>query len=252
MIELVRAELLKVWTTRLWIGMAIGAVGLTGLSTILFLALAHSANAQANGIHPIETAEDLRTLVFQASGTLAFVLVLAATMATAEFRYGTASGTYLAAPSRMRVITAKSIAAASVGLLYGVAAATITLVIAVIWLAGQGTSIPVGASVIGAIGQEGLRCAYGAALAVGVGAALRSQLVAILGLLGWLFIVEPLGTALLPRFAKFMPFAGVAGAFGHANDTAEVFGWAGALVLAVVWIISVWASAVSLERRRDV
>jgi hypothetical protein len=87
---------------------------------------------------------------------------------------------------------------------------------------------------------------------VGVGAALRSQLVAILGLLGWLFIVEPLGTALLPRFAKFMPFAGVAGAFGHANDTAEVFGWAGALVLAVVWIISVWASAVSLERRRDV
>jgi hypothetical protein len=100
--ELVRAELLKVRSTKLWIGMAIGAVGLTGLSTILFLALAHSANAEANGIHPIETTEDLRTLVFQASGTLAFVLVLAATMATTEFRYGTASGTYLAVPSRVR------------------------------------------------------------------------------------------------------------------------------------------------------
>jgi hypothetical protein len=251
-IELVRAELLKVRSTRLWIGMAIGAVGLTGISTILFLALSHSANAQANGIHPIETTEDLRNLVFQASGTLAFVLVLAATMSTAEFRYGTASGTYLAVPSRVRVITAKSIAAAIVGLLYGVAAATITVVIAVIWLAGDGTSIPVGASVLGAIGQEGLRCAYGAALAVGVGAALRSQLVSILGLLGWLFIVEPLGVALLPRFTKFMPFAGVGGLFGHANDTAEVFGWAGGLVLAVVWVVSVWASAVSLERTRDV
>jgi len=251
-IELVRAELLKVRSTRLWIGMAIGAVGLTGISTILFLALSHSANAQASGIHPIATTEDLRTLVFQASGTLAFVLVLAATMSTAEFRYGTASGTYLAVPSRVRVITAKSIAAAIVGLLYGVAAATITVVIAVIWLAGDGTSIPFGGLVLGAIGQEGLRCAYGAVLAVGVGAALRSQLVSILGLLGWLFIVEPLGAALLPRFTKFLPFAGVAGVFGHANDTAEVFGWAGGLALAVVWVVSVWASAVSLERSRDV
>jgi ABC-2 type transport system permease protein len=250
-IELVHAELLKVRSTRLWIGMAIGAVGLTGVSTILFLALAHSANAQANGIHPIVTTEDLRTLVFQASGTLAFVLVLAATMATAEFRYGTASGTYLAVPSRMRVISAKSIAGAIVGLLYGVAAATMTVAIAVVWLAIDGRSIPIGASVIGAIGQEGLRCAYGAALAVGVGAALRSQLVAILGLLGWLFIVEPLGVALLPRFAKFMPFAGVGGAFGHGNETA-LFGWAGSLALAVVWVVSVWASAVSLERTRDV
>jgi hypothetical protein len=127
-----------------------------------------------------------------------------------------------------------------------------TVVIAVIWLAIDGTSIPVGASVIGAIGQEGLRCAYGAALAVGVGAALRSQLVSILGLLGWLFIVEPLGTALLPRSAQFLPFAGVGGAFGHGNETAPLFGWAGALALAAVWVISVWASAVSLERQRDV
>jgi ABC-2 type transport system permease protein len=252
MIELVKAELLKVRSTRLWIGMAVGAVGLTGVSTILFLALANSANAQANGIHPIVTTEDLRTLVFQASGTLAFVLVLAATMATAEFRYGTASGTYLAVPSRMRVISAKSIAAAIVGLLYGVAAAAMTVLIAVIWLGIDGRSIPVGASVIGAIGQEGLRCAYGAALAVGVGAALRSQLVAILGLLGWLFIVEPLGVALLPRFAKFMPFAGVGGAFGHGNESAALFGWAGSLALAVVWVVSIWASAVSLERTRDV
>jgi len=252
MIDLVKAELLKVRTTRLWVGMAIGAVGLTGVSTVLFLALSNSANAQASGVRPILTTEDLRTLVFQASGTLAFVLVLAATMATAEFRYGTASGTYLAVPSRVRVISAKSIAASIVGLLYGVAAATMTVVIAVIWLAIVGRSVPVGASVIGAIGQEGLRCAYGAALAVGVGAALRSQLVAILGLLGWLFIVEPLGVALLPRFAKFMPFAGVGGAFGHGNEGALLFGWAGSLALAVVWVASVWASVVSLERQRDV
>lgn len=252
MIELVRAELLKVRSTRLWIGMAIGAVGLTGVSTILFLALSNSANAQANGVHPIVTTDDLRSLVFQASGTLAFVLVLAATTATAEFRYGTASGTYLAVPSRARVISAKTFAGAIVGLLYGMAAAAMTVVIAVIWLAVDGRSVPVGASVIGAIGQEGLRCAYGAALAVGVGAALRSQLVAILGLLGWLFIVEPLGTALVPRSATFMPFAGVSGAFGHATETAALFGWAGSLALAAVWVASVWASAVSLERTRDV
>jgi len=61
-----------------------------------------------------------------------------------------------------------------------------------------------------------------------------------------------LGVALLPRFAKFMPFAGVGGAFGHGNERALLFGWAGSLALAVVWMASVWASAVSLERQRDV
>ena len=42
--------------------------------------------------------EDVRQLVFDASGSMAFILVLAATMATSEFRYGTAVGTYLATP----------------------------------------------------------------------------------------------------------------------------------------------------------
>jgi hypothetical protein len=249
---LIRAELLKVRSTRLWIGMAVGAVGLTAVSTVLFLALANTANAQAQGLRPVVTTDDLRQLVFQASGTIAFVLVLAATMATTEFRYGTASGTYLAVPSRVRMIGAKSIAAAVVGALYGVAASTVTVLIAVAWLGLGGKSVPLGAPVLGAIAQEGLRCAYGAALAVGVGAALRSQLVAILGLLGWLFVVEPIGIALLPRFARWLPFAGVAGAFGSSRDGADVFGWAAGLAIAVIYVASVWASAVWLEQRRDV
>jgi ABC-type transport system involved in multi-copper enzyme maturation permease subunit len=251
--HLVRAELLKVRSTRLWIGMLLGALGFTALVTLLLLSVMRSADAAQAGLRPIVSADDLRAFVFTVAGAMPFVLVLAATMATTEFRYGTAALTYLATPSRARVLAGKSAAAAVVGFALGVAAAALGLVVAVIWLAAHGDAVPFDATVLGALGQVGLHAAYGALLAVAFGALVRSQLVSILGLLGWLFILEPIATAIVPTLAKWTPFAGVEPLFGSGTTpTAPLFGWSGALLLVVLYVAVLSVAAVAAERHRDV
>ena len=252
MIRLVRAEVRKVRSTRLWIGLGLGGLGLTGLATLLLLSLANTDQGRLSGLHPVATAEDLRRLVFDAAGVLAFVLVLATTMATSEFRYGTAVGTYLATPSRMRVITAKALSAAPIGFVYGAVAGLVVVLLAVGWLAVKGEPVPFGSPAMTGVAQVGLQGAYGAVLAVCFGALVRSQLVAILGLLGWLFLIEPLATAVQPALTRWTPFAGVNGAFNSTTDPGVVLlGHLGALALAAAYVALLWAAAVWAERRRD-
>ena len=253
MIALVRAEWWKVRSTRLWVGLSLGGLGLTAAGTLLLLSILNTEQGRQAGLHPIQTAEDLRTLVFSASGAFAFVLVLAATMATSEYRYGTAAGTYLATPDRTRVVTAKTLAAVPIGFAYGVAAASLSLLLAIIWLSATGDVRPLGLPVGLAVLQVGLDCAYGAALAVGIGLALRSQLVSILGLLGWLFVIEPLASALLPDVARYTPFGGAEGLFGATTDTdVTLLSRPASAALVIAYLVGVWLAAVWLERRRDV
>ena len=252
MIRSIRAEVLKVRSTRLWIGLAIGGLGLTGLATVLLLSLATTPEGRASGLQPLATAEDMRRLIFDAAGSLAFILVLATSMATAEFRYGTAVGTYLATPSRLRVVTAKVLAAAPIGFVYGAVAGGLVIVLAVGWLVAKGEAVPFGSPAVLGVVQVGLQGAYGAVLAVCFGVLVRSQLVAILGLLGWLFLIEPLLGALQPALAKWTPFTGAGAAFGNANPDVALFGIAAALALATAYLLAIGAAAVWAERRRDV
>jgi hypothetical protein len=252
--HLLRAELLKVRSTRLWIGLALGAVGFTALVSLLLLSVAGTAEGAAAGLQRIATTDDLRSFVFATEGSLAFVLVLAATMATTEFRYGTATLTYLATPSRARVFGGKAAAGAAVGFVFGVAAAAVGLVVAALWLAAHGSHVPFDASVAGALGQVGLHAAYGALLAVAFGTLVRSQVVSILGLLGWIFILEPVIVGIVPRLARWTPFTGAQPMFGATgnNTTAALFGSVGALLLACAYVGVFAVAAIAVERRRDV
>jgi ABC-type transport system involved in multi-copper enzyme maturation permease subunit len=250
--HLVRAELLKVRSTRLWIGMLIGCLAFTALGAIVLLAVTNTAEGVAAGLQPIATVVDVRDFVIQVEGSVPFVLVLAATMATGEYRYGTAAGTYLATPSRARVIAGKASAAAIVGFAVGAVAAILALVIVAVGLPLQGASMPVGAAEFAVIGQIGLRGMYVALLGVGVGILLRSQLVAILSLLGWLLIVEPLVTSLMPKVARWSPLTGSAPAFGLGAEQSDIlFGWAGALALGAACVAIVLTIATAIEQRRD-
>jgi ABC-type transport system involved in multi-copper enzyme maturation permease subunit len=251
--HLVRAELLKVRSTRLWVGMLLGALGFTVIVSILLLQAIGSTDAADAGLLPVVDPETFRAFVFTVEGSIPFALVLAATMATTEFRYGTATLTYLATPSRARVLAGKAAAAAVVGLVIGLASAASAALVAVIWLAAHGEHIPFDSTVFGAIGQVGVHAAYAGLLALAFGALVRSQIVSILGLLGWLFIVEPIATAIVPGLAKWAPFAGVEPLFGSGQaPTAPLFGWPGALGLAVLYVAVLSTLAIAAERSRDV
>lgn len=250
MIRLLRAEVLKVWTTRLWIGLLLGGLLMSGVGAVALLILSGTEEGLRAGLVPIRTVADVQTLAFQAAVMSAFVAVLGATMATGEYRYGTAAGTYLATPSRERVVTAKVLASIPLGFAAGVVAGLLPIVIGAVWFRVHGDPFPFGRPVLIAALEVGLQCAYGAAVATGVGAAIRSQLVAILGLLGWVFIAESLVAALVPSAAKWSPFTGVQGAFGAPDP--NLFGHAAAAGMMVLYATSAWFIGVWAERRRDV
>jgi ABC-2 type transport system permease protein len=248
--RLVLAELRKVRTTRLWLGLVIGGLGLVAVATIAVLAIAGTAQGLQQGLGAITAVDDVQMLVWSGAVMSIFAVVLAATMATGEFRYGTVASTYLATPSRSNVIASKLIAAIPLGAAFGLLGGLLPLAIAVVWFAVKGEALPFGAGVPIAVAEVVLQCAYGAALAVCVGAAIRSQLVAILGLLAWSFVVEPLATALVPEIKRWAPFAGAQGAFGAPD--ARLFGHTAAALLMVTYVASAAWVAVWLERRRDV
>ena len=80
--------------------------------------------------------------------------------------------------------------------------------------------------------------------------AIRSQVVAILVVLGWVLVIEPLATALVPSLLPWAPFLGAASAFGPPNP--ELFARPAAFGLMVAYAVSAWVLALALERRRDV
>lgn len=249
MIRQVRAELLKVRSTRLWIGLLLGSLLLNGAGAILLLVLSGTDQGAEAGIPAIETTEDLRTLVHGGAQAFLFVLVLAATMATSEYRYGTAAGTYLATPRRERVVTAKAAAALPIGAGFGLLAGALIAVIVAVWTSSTGGP-PIDASVGVAVAEDTLQCAFAGALGASLGVAIRSQVVAILSVLGWTLVIEPLAASLLPATLRWLPFAGAASGFGPENT--ELFAEPQAALLMLGYVVSAMAAALVLERRRDV
>jgi ABC-2 type transport system permease protein len=179
-------------------------------------------------------------------------MVLGATMSTSEYRYGTAGTTYLATPRRARVISAKMLAAAPIGAIFGLIGGAVPLLIALVWFAAKGDHVPLDGTIPIEILELGLAAMFGAVIGAAVGAVLRNQVAAIVGILVWTLVVENLVSALIPVTAKWFP-GGAAGAFtsqGAASDNLLPRPWAGLLMaayVAVAWIVAVW-----FERRRDV
>ncbi|MGZ4150409.1 MAG: ABC transporter permease [Actinomycetota bacterium] len=251
MTRLVGAELLKVRTTRMWIVLLGVAAAIAALGAIALLAVAGSPDAARSGWTGVHSVADVKTLVDSGSIGATFALILGATMATTEFRYGTAGITYLATPRRSRVLTAKMIAAAPIGAVFGLVGGVMPLLVLLIWYATTGRSVPLEASVAVEIAQIGLQATFAAVMGVAVGSLLRSQIAAIIGLLVWVLVVESLVQGLLPGWIKWFPFGGVANAFS-SQSSADLLARPEAAVMMVVYVAAGWFAATWFERRRDV
>jgi ABC-2 type transport system permease protein len=108
-----------------------------------------------------------------------------------EFRFGQADQTFLSEPRRSRVVTAKLAVVAVVGAVFGLVGAGITLGTSWIWLTIKGVGLPMGQSIL----WETLSGAVASAvlfawLGLGVGAALRNQVVALVTVLGVQTVLE--------------------------------------------------------------
>jgi ABC-2 type transport system permease protein len=241
-----RSELLKQRTTRSTLLLALWLVGLVLLVVLLHV---FSFSAEALG----EYDNQLRVLGLGTTVGALFAGLLGALSITAEIRHGTIRPTFLATPKRTRVIAAKAAAAALAGVAVGLLATALTAGVETAGLAARGIDIELGHDDYAQLLAGGaLAAALFAAIGVGVGAVVRNQVAAVVGLCVWLLFIEPILFGDVPEAGKFGPGAS-AGALAGALQTqigSDLLGpAAGALLLAAYTVAATVAGAFAIQRR---
>ncbi len=227
--RLIRAELLKLRTTRtFWWTIAV-TLAFTPLSVFLSV-----QSAGDNGTAPLDSTEGFRNVIAAASSGGILMIVIGIIALAGEYRFNTITSTLLVTPNRRRMLGAKLATIGLVGLGVGIASALLTLVVALPWLASRdvdlgahGTDIVV--VVLGSIGAT----AIGGIVGVGIGALVTNQTVAITVALIWTLLVESMLTNFASDVGRWFPGGAASAMSGVAPANGDLLPmWAAALVFA--------------------
>jgi ABC-2 type transport system permease protein len=245
MTALIRAEITKLRTTATARWLLVATAVLAVLAVIGIVLTANTSNID------LATPYGVRAVLHAAATGSLLVLVLGVIGMTGEFRTGTITDTLLTTPRRDRVVVAKLITYLGAGLVFGVVAAVVSLGTAAIMLTARGESLHLGDPEVWLtpIGTIGWAAIYGA-LGVSVGALVRSQVAAIVGVLAWLMVGEQLVVNLVKDLGRWLPGA-AAEAFGRAPASGLLSMRTGGLALAA-YVLALAALAVRSTMRRDV
>lgn len=245
----IASELVKLRTTRTFLGLVIAAV----LLSVGIAALAAALGTFESGA-TVPPGEDLASTAGFAG---LFAVVLGLLAVTTEFRHGTITPALLAVPSRTRLIAAKVAAHLVAGFALGVA--VVVLNVAVVELILALRDIDSGTGVGEALGWVlgfGVAAGLGAGLGVGLGAVVRNQVGAIVGVFAWILVVEPLLTipqALQDPIERFGLGGILDGADGVGSTASgEVLGQLPATLLLAAYAVLAALAGAALLRRRDV
>lgn len=257
MIDLLRAEILKVRSTRTALGLLVAALLIAILPTILAVLLIPKELLE-------ETEGDLLAVlgVMPAASLVPILcLVFGILSMTNEYRHGTISYTYLTAPRRGQVIVVKLAVCAVIGAAVMLVSGLLALVTATIGVEARGLDLGIKAAEVTdweivrdvalALLTTGLATAFGVAL----GALVRHQVITVAGTLIWALAAENIIAGLKPGVGQWLPFTaflqvvantGEAEAVGPALSSLEAFG------VSVAYIAVASVAAVFITMRRDV
>jgi ABC-2 type transport system permease protein len=238
-----KAELLKIRSTRTTVGLVIGMLGLILLFSLLSGLLTKAPN--------LLSAEDQRGLLGVGSLSGIFSALAGIMLVTSEYRHGTIRPTFLFTPRRSRVIDAKLAAGLLAGILFGIVGEGLGFAIGYACLAGRGIdyALNAGQTTLLLLGTL-VGVALWGALGVGIGAVVRNQVGAIIGLLAWGFIAENLLFAFVPSVGRFAPAHASDALIGLTSKHLLPAAAGGAILLA--WTIAFALTATALAARRDV
>ncbi|MBO3084786.1 ABC transporter permease [Cellulomonas fengjieae] len=242
-------EYRKLVTTRLWWILLIAmAVYMAFLAAVLGWAIAQGAMTTTTGTGE-ESAALAPDSVVRSVYTIAvsfgyvFPLLVGALAVASEFRHQTITPTLLAEPRRTILVSAKLVAAAALGLVYGVVGtlASVGAGAAVLTMLDQPTFLDQ-ASTWRTIALSALALALWAIVGVGFGSVLTNQVAVIVVVLAFTQFVEPVLRVVLSMtgwgadIAAYLPGAAgeaVSGGsfFSESGLMAVLEWWQGALVL---------------------
>ena len=242
MIPLLRAELLKLRTTRTFFALMGAALALSLLVVVLASTLSD------------EMSDDEARDLFTADFTGLFILLLGVMGMAGEWRHRTITSSILAAPRRWRLLVAKTLAYAAAGALISLVVTVAIMAVGTLILSSRDLATVEAGDLADVLWRNLLVSALLGALGVGIGGLVRNQIVAIVALLVFSFVLEPALLGLAPEWGRFGPTSGAPNAiidvdaFGEEDEQLSTA--AGVLVM-LAWVGAAFAAAGALLQRRD-
>jgi ABC-2 type transport system permease protein len=237
-----RSELLKQRSTQTTLYLFLAMFGLVALAVTLHV-VTLGADDLATRTRQLEVFQ-----VGSRAGML-FAGLAGAIAITAEIRYGTIRPTLLVTPRRGPVLAAKLAISALVGIVFGLLAELLMAADAAVGFAARGIDNQLtGGDYLQLLAGGAAAAAFWATAGVGLGALVRNQVGALVGLCAWMFIVESTSESFVPGFGRFLP--GGAG-LALAGNSDELPAAVGALLL-VLYTAAAAAAGWRATLRRDI
>jgi ABC-2 type transport system permease protein len=245
-----RSEATKQLTTAMWWILAIVLLAYVGFTaTVLGFVFSASATGALPGNAPQLPEDGLPAILYSTATAVGYVfpLLIGTLIVTSEFRHKTLTPTFLATPRRATVLGAKLAVGILLGVLYGVVGIVAAVGPSAAFLIGYGVDTQLSSLDTWAmLGRMLLAYVLWVFIGIGVGALVRNQVGAIVGVLVFTQFLEPVARAAasfvdgLDGVTKFLPGAAsdaLVGASvfalstgqGSSADTLEW--WAAGLVL---------------------
>lgn len=257
--SLMKSEWRKLVYVRAHWGLLIAAILLSGLSTAVTPMILDSMGPSSGLMLSMQEAVD--SVYANAIGGYIFAIILGIMLMSGEFRHGTAVATFLTAPKRGTVLANKLAIAAVGGVLLmaistgaGIAGGLIGMSFypdaaspsSNIFLNTMAAAVVSGA-VLGIVG-------------VAIGTLVRNQMLAIVGALVYLFVIDPILLLVWPDAGKFLPSGLITGmmaldiqspelGFDTTNYLPAV--WATVVLIGYGMVFAIVAVATSLRRDVD-
>jgi ABC-2 type transport system permease protein len=243
MIAQIRAELLKIRSTRTTIGLILGMIALIVLFTLLSGLLTHPSG--------LASREDQLQLLSVGSLAGVFSALAGVLLVTSEYRFGTIRPTILFNPERSRVLTAKVVAGVLAGIVFGVVGEGIGWAIGYGILEGRGIPVVLGSGDILLVTLGGLAgVALWGAIGAGLGAIIHNQVGGIITLFAWGLVIDGLLFGLAPSVGRFTPTRASDALMGLRVDHLLSPG-AGAITL-IAWAGALAAVGIARSVRQDI
>ena len=199
---LLQAELLKLRSTRLPLGLFLGTLAMVAVTIAVSVPKADAQDV------PL-TLDDPRLLAVVVGESLGVPQVMAVLLgvlvSTQEHRYGTVTSTFLVEPRRSRVLVAKCLTSIIGGLAIAVLCLAFALAVTIGLIRSRGGDLTAGTLLWQVLGAGLLVLALYGVIGVAVGALVRNQVTAVVAVLVWMLAVEYLLLPAIPSLGRWTP-----------------------------------------------
>jgi hypothetical protein len=185
-------------------------------------------------------------------------MILAIVGITGEWRHRTITSSLLAAPDRIRFLAAKTLAFAAAGALLSIVVSIAIGIAGYAILGFRDQPTPALGDVLELFARNAGVAALLGAFGLGVGALIRNQPTAIVAILVFAFVVDPLLATFTPDVDRFSPVGALPSAIQGispedvGSPDVDFFAVVPALALMLLWISALFAAGGALLCTRDV